>query len=133
MLSGEGDGRLAFADLNGDGHQDLIEANHSQIVVAIGKGNGEYGVSKSVPVPVSTNPAIASIADLDRDGKLDLVFTGGRMVTLKGAGDGSFDCAVTFPLELGYEALVGDVNEDGSPDVIARRVSDLFFVANPHH
>jgi len=86
------------------------------------------------PVPYNTGGGFSNsvaIADINGDGKLDLVVsdacqgglncsTDGAASVLLGNGDGTFQAAVTY--DSGYETeaiAVADVNGDGKPDLIA--------------
>jgi len=70
----------AIADLNGDGELDVVFANlhkgnsyQTKSFVYWGQGNGVFKVSKRAELPTLGGIGIG-IADLDRDGMLDLVF-----------------------------------------------------------
>ena len=62
-------------------------------------------------------------ADLDRDGRLDLVVassSSGEVSVLRGVGDGTFRATVGLPVGTAPLAVaVGDVNRDGLVDLIA--------------
>lgn len=67
-------GGVAAADLDGDGHQDLVFAIHFKIqVVLYGDGQGAFGRGDRLPSP---DPRITSravtVADFDGDGRKDL-------------------------------------------------------------
>ena len=128
---------VALADVNGDGNLDLIVANESQsktdaegsISVMLGKGNGTF----RPPVNYSSGGQSAysvSVADVNGDGKLDLIVangclgancsTGGVGVLL-GKGNGTFKAVVTYssgaPSVFGSHVAVGDLNGDGKLDL----------------
>jgi hypothetical protein len=75
------------------------------------------------PFAVAGDPGNVVIGDMDKDGKPDLIVTGGRsrsISVLLGQGDGRFrtarDTALTATESPGEMAL-GDVNNDGSLDL----------------
>jgi hypothetical protein len=130
---------IAVADVNGDGKPDVVVTNWcfenvctSQGTVAVLLGNGD-GTFKAAATHV-TGGAYAysvAIADVNHDGKLDLVVangcqttgicnTGGNAGVLLGNGDGTFQPAVTYG-SGGYSAYVvsvADVNDDGKLDLL---------------
>jgi hypothetical protein len=112
---------VAVGDFNGDGRPDLAVANSQrhQVNVLLGKDDGTFGD----PVAVDAGQWSASFvatADLDRDGKLDLVVLDqGRYVrVLLGNGDGTFKPPAQYAVAAGPEVVaVGDLNGDGIPDL----------------
>ena len=69
-------GGIAAADLDGDGHQDLVLAVHfAPQFVAYGDGKGAFGRAQKLPSP---DPRLSSravaVADFDGDDRLDLAF-----------------------------------------------------------
>ena len=64
-----------IGDLNGDGKPDLVLAGlSSPITIALGNGDGTFN-PQTLPLAVSTvqSPMSVALADLNADGKLDLV------------------------------------------------------------
>lgn len=72
--------------------------------------------------PVGSHPTAALAADLNGDGKMDLVVvnSGGNSVSvLLGNGDGSFLPQKTFATDFDpFAIVIADVNGDGIPDII---------------
>jgi autotransporter-associated beta strand protein len=74
---------LVVGDLNGDGNQDLVLVNPEDRTVRILYGNGDGTFQDAVNVDFTGYfPSALALADLSRDGKLDLV------VTIWSAGSG---------------------------------------------
>lgn len=130
---------LAVADVNGDGKPDLLVANNCSSVncepdsvagVGVLLGNGD-GTFKSVVTYYSggLNADSIAVADVNRDGKLDLLVanacannecTNGAVGVLLGNGDGTFQTAVSYSSDgQGASSVaVADVNDDGKPDLL---------------
>ena len=126
---------VAAADLNGDGAQDLIvtltsDAGAGQVVVFLGHGDGTF---ESAPAftyntPPNTVASYFSIADVNNDGKLDVVAVisapngsgKGSLQVLFGQGNGQFTTGPNTPLtaSANLPVLVADLNGDGHQDVI---------------
>ena len=113
---------LRLRDVTGDGLPDAV-LNHSAdrgldsaTVVLPGRGGGAFGA----PVVYAAMCGPSALADVDGDGRPDLVAASARAVAVRRGGAGGFGPATTYP-GLGYEAnslLVGDVNGDGRPDLL---------------
>ena len=104
---------LAVGDLNGDRLLDLAVTSADGpggVAILLGRGDGAFDPPKSQPF-LSADSSIA-IADLDRDGRLDLV-AGGYM--LFGRGDGSFDSSGG----IGTDVAIADLDRDGLLDLVS--------------
>ena len=136
-LGGEAMG-IAAADVNGDGKLDIVAGLESEggapnapAVLLLGKGDGTFSDPQTL-YPAGAYPALA---DMNGDGKLDLVVatpcsdvkcTKGGVGILLGNGDGSFQPLQTYG-SGGYDAdfvAIGDVNRDGKLDVFVANYSN---------
>jgi hypothetical protein len=150
VLLGKGDGTfqpptsyspggwsVAIGDFNGDGKLDLVVADpdDGEVYVRLGNGDGTFQAAQTVSnYPILTlTPVSVAVADVNGDGKPDLVVAGwttsyaGVVSVQLGNGDGTFQPAVTYDAGGTYAWLVAvaDVNGDGHPDLI---VPDSFRV-----
>ena len=119
---------IAIADVNGDGKPDLIIANYSSnnVSVLLGTGTGSFTPATGSPFPVGANPSSVAVADVNGDGKLDIVTSNhgsNNVSVLLGTGTGSFTAAIGSPLSLATGArpssvAIADVNGDGKADLV---------------
>jgi hypothetical protein len=124
---------IATGVLTASGNLDLVIPLYNSGNVAILKGNGDGTFQSEVDVPLpSGSPAGVALADLDRNGKLDLAVTvygvnGTGVYVALGNGDGTFQTPAPFASSLQdytYDSpdtsfiSSADVDEDGNPDLV---------------
>lgn len=110
---------MATADFNGDGKPDLAIVNNGGIGISLGNGDGTF----QPQVTYAAGGYSVAVADINRDGKLDLVTTGsdstGSVVQVFfGNGDGTFQPAITSPGGQQVLASLADFNGDGLLDLV---------------
>jgi len=118
-------GDVQFADLNGDGRQDLVAINSggNNILVYLGAGGGAFEAARQFSV--GTNPTGLTLSDLNSDGLADLI------VANEGSNDVSIllssGIAAGWSLTLGPRLRAGagpvstavmDATGDGTPDLL---------------
>ncbi|HJW76162.1 MAG TPA: FG-GAP-like repeat-containing protein [Thermoleophilia bacterium] len=89
-LTGSGPESVAIGDLNGDGEQDVVTANSGAgaNAVSVLSGRGDGTLQPRLDYIVGATPRSVAVADLNGDGKLDLVtanYDAGTISVLLGA------------------------------------------------
>jgi hypothetical protein len=104
---------IAIADVNSDGKPDIVVMNalSGSVGVLLGNGDGTFAPAVTYKAAGFT----ISVADVNGDGKLDII-TGGLDVLL-GNGDGTFQPARNYG--PGSYATLADVNGDGKLDIVS--------------
>ena len=118
---------LATADFNLDGKSDAVIARYSFpasypgfVSILLGNGDGTFGHQTDIPTAPGDNPGSIAIGDLNSDGKRDIAVTnslGATLMTLLGAGDGTFTRAPTISYVTGPVAIL-DVDGDSNDDLV---------------
>jgi hypothetical protein len=120
-----------FADLNGDGIEDIIytaepePASETNEPLSVMLANRDGSFAERIPLPrVSeiTFPFRAHVSDLDGDGRADIIvsdFHSANLYFFRGDGAGHFEegraLGTGGPVNT---FVVGDVNNDGKPDIV---------------
>jgi len=109
---------IAMADLDHDGVDDWVSVDYTnRLLLITGGGNSMLTERRSLPKP----PSEVQIADLDRDGNLDIVvaYGDGTGSLLRGTADGHVEGPIDLTLGGGPVLALADFNLDGVPDLIS--------------
>jgi hypothetical protein len=115
-----GTGYPAIADFNGDGRLDVAVAGNNFFgkgVVDVFLGGGKGGFANGVSYRVAFAGDSVAAADVNGDGKIDLVTDG--VSVLLGNGDGTFQRGASVVSGGSGAVNVGDFNGDGKLDIAA--------------
>jgi len=117
---------LAICDFNGDARLDVAAPllHSGQIGVYFGDGSGRFGPAPGAPYRVAARPGFVHAADLDGDGRPDLLATHddvGMIDVLLNEGAGRFRFAPWSPLRIEahvWSIVADDFDGDGDRDAI---------------
>lgn len=122
---------LAIGDFNGDGKPDVAVGNASggtlsQGSIAILLNNGDRTFASAVTYN-ARSPWDIAVADVNADGKLDVVAASGatdNVSVLLGNGNGTFQASTTYPAADEPTGIcVADFNGDAKPDLAVTHYS----------
>ncbi|MDR3419561.1 MAG: VCBS repeat-containing protein [Nevskia sp.] len=119
---------MVTADVNNDGHPDIIAVNWIGLglTLSLGRGDGTFASPQLINFPQFLQSVDA--ADVNGDGKVDLIVTNAFQVfVLLGDGKGNFTQSWSAPLLTGAQnvAFAADLNGDGKKDIVALTLGNL--------
>ena len=125
LTTGSGPNGIAIGDLNGDSRPDIAIANFNSgtLTVLFSNGNGTFTLAPAGPFAVGKGPSSVAAADVNGDGKLDLISannTSNNISVLLGNGTGGFTADASGPFTVGSgptKVLSGDFDGDGQADL----------------
>ena len=145
VLVGPGSGGIVLADVNRDGHLDLITQHllNQNVAVQLGDGKGRFTPVANGPLKLDYEPSAIAVADVNNDAILDLGIASrdndkAYVHIYLGNDKVGFSEAAGSPLTVsafaeGYKPSLRfvDVNEDGKPDIVTangrRNTLELLF------
>ncbi|MER6444323.1 hypothetical protein DEJ51_00450 [Streptomyces venezuelae] len=122
-------------DWNGDGMEDVVARVGGELRVYPNLGNGTIGSPVDIGSGLPSGAQVVGVGDTNRDGKPDLVVTHSNKLFLYPGVVGTA-AAVSAPIVIGTSgwdvmdlSALGDANQDGRPDLLARDTRDgIFYV-----
>ncbi len=128
LTTGKGPQSPLISDFNGDGNMDMAVSNTSGGSVGIYLGNGD-GTFQTPITTAAPNAIYSAAADVNRDGKVDLVVASRTTQLYLGNGDGTFQAPQSLLSDYG-PTQIADVDGDGNLDVAVTSLRSSIEVAS---
>ena len=111
---------VVAVDINDDGKPDIIGVNNgSGTYLNIWTNNGNGGFAAATAPYISSGQSCATAADVNGDGKTDLILLGSQVTVLTNNGTGGFAVAGSNATGTSpYAVVAADVNGDGAVDAV---------------
>jgi hypothetical protein len=131
---------VIIEDLNGDGKADLVVSNDGDSAISIYKNlstPGKILFDRRIDLFTGPSPYSVFISDIDNDGRPDLTIakqgTGATIYIMANTSTGgkiSFAPKIDLSIQPFYNAVAGDLDGDGKPDLVATNYSSVSVLKN---
>lgn len=124
LTAARGEAELAIADLNLDGHPDLLVVAQDQGTLSVFSGDGTGRFGRPDSYSTGPTPTMVSVADVDRDGLPDVIVANHETTfvsVLPGLGAEGLGPAVRHPVDVlphPHWVLPEDADGDGHVDLV---------------
>jgi hypothetical protein len=122
LLAGGAVSKMAVADFNRDGFQDIAMALINQNKVRVSYGNGVGAATTTILLTVSGTPTDIAVSDFNKDGYQDIVTVNSsidRLSILLGGPSNTFTSANdVWVSDEPRQVAIGDINNDGFVDLV---------------
>lgn len=134
FTTGQSTFHIVIGDLDGNGKPDLAATNNGSNTVSILRDSGTSGTAlfaAKIDLITGNSPMGMAVADLDGDGKLDLVVANNLSGTISVYHNTSTPGSIAFSSKLDFSTLsyprniaTGDFNGDGKTDIAVSNQSN---------
>ncbi|MEY3048215.1 MAG: hypothetical protein RL365_253, partial [Bacteroidota bacterium] len=126
---------LGIGDVDGDGDLDisaLVKTDGSggrAFYVITNNGGGSFSVS--APVTVASYSTWLEMADMNGDGRADVVVPGGGQIKIYNSNNGAFTSVASYSYNFGASRVaLADINTDGAIDIAAINSTQILVLLN---
>jgi hypothetical protein len=133
VLNQTAPGSVAVGDFNKDGKLDIVVSSTNAylilggISVLLNTGGKTFAPPVLYTIPINVGTAQVAVADLNLDGKLDVVeisYDSNAVEVFLGNGDGTFQTAKSSVVLNPSAIAIGDLNGDKKPDLVVSSAYD---------
>src|SRR5262249_36970305 len=126
--SARGPHAIASGDFDGNGKPDLTALTSNGVAILLGDGSGAFHAAPGSPAPGRYDLAVA---DLNGDGRSDLVTDSVSVRVATGGGRFRPAAFSPFTAQAGYGLAIGDFDGDGRTDIAGLTAGAPYWPVGP--